>query len=1031
MMSQVQPSPRSWHQPHEIPARSLLRRVPWRRLVVLALRIVAILIVSYLVVANVLLKTRLLRNAVSSSSASFAVSGNTADLRLDYDSAYSIIPGRVHLEGLSIRGRERDVEWLLTLDRADVSISLVDLLHKSLHATRLRSSGLTLRARLRLDREDATPEVIAALPPIAGFSDPPLLDDGPEPLPLTDAEYNLWSIHLEDVDVDHVREVWIHTVRSQGDSRVRGRLVFHPQRWLEVGPATVSSNGVEVFHGGQTLATGLRGSSEATVHPVDIRQAKGLAILDHVSYDGQLRGRANIAGVLRWLALWSDVRFTRWEGPIDSRLVVDHGKLAAGTRIRSEAPDSVVEAAGLAFEAPILGELGVDADLASLDARISGLRISQHGVERARVASIAASVTSPRVQLARLFDEARFTLDVGGAATNNVGAWKHFLPSTSPFVIRSGMVSADAHADGSLTERRGRVGLRLLARRLSVERGSDRFTADVTSDVRLHNVSLPGPLVVGTATVSVDDVAARLARARLAGKLASHVELRRGADRVFDFSGSSVVVRGVSARSARSGAAILVVPSLTAVAPRIALAPSGVSGRVSIDLPRAELVDLRRLRELLPLPAGLRIQRGWGRARLHAEVELGSGSMRGDGEVVARGVRARVGSTEVFGDLGGTVRARRGGGARGWTDLSGSTLAIDNAGTGRSVAPEDAWWGKATLRQATLRTSGGVRFGTKAHFTAKDASPATALVSQNTGVPAWAANIFRMPNLVADAQVRVAPSSLEVRSLVARGGSTSVRAEYAKRHGWQDGGVLLDLGWLSLGYDLADGETGLVLFGAEGWYGRKRATLRSAAAVAKRKTDAAEQLGRYAAMTPGLRDDAAKALAAQCALDVRSCDGASVGNLLRAVADAGERETLSGITHAPLVVAAAKAGTDGTTLDPVVIGAVAEALKIGGPSTLDNISRITRTAAASDSAAARGKLIAVSGRVALIRRDGPYSIGTLTTDAEPIHMVTPFATIGGRETVARFRGVFVQRYASAEQPPGQPPALVLVGAFDR
>jgi hypothetical protein len=100
---------------------------------------------------------------------------------------------------------------------------------------------------------------------------------------------------------------------------------------------------------------------------------------------------------------------------------------------------------------------------------------------------------------------------------------------------------------------------------------------------------------------------------------------------------------------------------------------------------------------------------------------------------------------------------------------------------------------------------------------------------------------------------------------------------------------------------------------------------------------------------------------------------------------------------------------------------VAEALRIGGASTLDEISPTTRAAAASDPDAARGKLIAISGRATLERREGPYSAGTLMTAAGPIHFVTPFTPPQPAETVARFRGVFVQRYASA---------LVLVGTFD-
>jgi hypothetical protein len=996
-----------------------------------ALGIVAILAVSYLVVVNVLLRTGLLRNAISGSSVTFALSGNSTALRLDYQSAYSIIPGRVHVEGLTIRGREQNEEWFLTLDRADVAVSLVDLLHRSFHATRVRASGFTIRARLRLDRADATPDVVAALPPIAGFADPPLLDEGPDSPPLTDANYNLWMVQLEDVDVEHVREVWIHTVRSVGDTRVRGRWVFRPQRWLDVGPATVDVNGVDFFYGSRPLASGLRGSALATVHPFDLRQVKGRAIFDHVSYDGQLGGRALIAGVLRLLAPRSGVSFRRWEGPFDARMVLDHGKFASGTQVTLQAADCEVEAKGLAFRAPIRNELGVAGDLATLYTRVSGLRVSRLGVEQARVASIAATVTSRHLELTHFFDDAHFTLDVGGAESKNVGAWQHSLPSTSDFVIRSGSVTADGHADGSLAKGRLRARLRLVARRLTVERGHDQFAADVTGDAQLLDVSLPGGWAVGAATVAADDMEVRLGRAMLAGKLAMHVDLRRGtwAKRTFDVSGSNLVLSGVSAASASSRVAILVVPSLTAVAPRLVLGPAGVDGQVSIDLPRAELVDLGRLRELLPLPADLDIEGGRGRAKLHADVELGSGAMRGNGEVVARGIRARVDSTQFFGDAACAVTARRAAGAAGVTDLSGSTLAIAHAGTGNAVLPEDGWWGNLALREATLRTSGGVRFAAKAHLTAKDASPATVLVSQNTGVPGWAANVFRMPVLDADAEVRFAPSSVEVRSLVARGGGTSLRAEYAKRDGREDGAVLMDLGWIGLGYDLADGATGLVLIGPKAWFGRKTATMHDAAAAAKGKADALDQLARYAAMPPGPRKDEAKVLAARCALEVRSCDGTSIENLLRTAADASERDTLSGIMYAPTVVAAAKGGTDGTTLDPLVIGSLAQALKAGGESTLDNIPSMARVTAANDSDAARGKVIAVSGRASPIRREGAYSVGTLTTDAGPVYFVTPFATHGVSETFARFRGVFVQRYASASQPHGQPPSLVLVGAF--
>lgn len=126
----------------------------------------------------------------------------------------------------------------------------------------------------------------------------------------------------------------------------------------------------------------------------------------------------------------------------------------------------------------------------------------------------------------------------------------------------------------------------------------------------------------------------------------------------------------------------------------------------------------------------------------------------------------------------------------------------------------------------------------KAHIAAKDASPATVLVSQNAGVPSWATNVFQMPALDADAEMRISPSSIEVRSLAARGGRISLRAEYTKRGGHQDGAVLMDLGWMGLGYDLTDGANGLVLADPEGWFARKVRIMRGAVSASTHDDEA-------------------------------------------------------------------------------------------------------------------------------------------------------------------------------------------------
>jgi len=787
--------------------------------------------ILYLVAGNILLRTRLLRDAISGSKLGFAFSGSATTLQLNYESAYTLTPGRVHVHGLSIRGRERALEWFVSLDHADVDISLTALLYRVFRATRVQASGLVVRARLRLTHDEATPGVVATLPSIPGLADPPLLDDsGPGPPPLTDAAYNLWSVNLEKVDVEHVREVWIQSGRSEGDTRVRGRWLFRPQRWLDVGPAVVDSNGVDFSYGGLSLVRGLHGSIRATIHPFDIRQTKGLAVLDSISLVGTQHGTLSILHAMNLLAKGSGVTFERGDSPIDATMAVDHGALVPGTRVRSDAVGCAAEAAGLLFDASIRMDLDVDSDGATAKARVSDLVVSSSRVERARAASIVAQVTTHHLRLARAFDDAGFIVDIGGAATNDIAEWKPLIPRT--IAARSGRISADAHADGSLAERRGNANINLSALHLTVERGVESLTSDIAGTAQVTDLSLAEGWTSGSATVAANHMAVRIGPAMVASTGAIDVVFGRATWEAggFALSNGSAILRDASAWSPSSGRALFVMPFLSAVARRVSITPSGTSGHVSLDIPVARLPNLGVLRELVPRATALAIESGNGRATLHANMDLSSRSLRGAATLVAQGVRARAGATELFGDLHLTVRARHDGGAEDETDISETSLVIDNAGTGTADLPDDRWWGKAVLRRGALRIGGGLRVDATVHIDAKDALPATALVSQNAGVPPWATAIFRMPQLRADAQVRLSPSSFEVRSLVARGGTTSLRAEYSRQDGHEDGCLLMGLGWTDLGYGLGDSGSGLVLVGAESWFAREVAAKRRASA---------------------------------------------------------------------------------------------------------------------------------------------------------------------------------------------------------
>lgn len=323
----------------------------------------------YLAAMNVFIRTRLFRNLVSA---------NPDAMLVDYASAYSLLPGRIHVEHLSLRGRDPSVEWFLTIDRCDFRLWPLDLFHRRFHASHVRGDGLALRVRLR--EPSFTPDHAAALPPIPGFSDPPY--SGIKPPPITDEEYDLWSAWLDDMVAEHVRELWIDSVRATGDVDVRGSWFYKPVRWLDVGPATVDVRTLDVSHGeGETWIRGATGRVVATVHPGDVRGYAGGNALAYVSASADLAGLVHGRPVLQQLLGARAVTLDEAAAPFEAHADVDHGVLRPATlglsRLAVDAKGVALRIASVTLTTPLLlvrpgGALGhvridaPDVELASL-----------------------------------------------------------------------------------------------------------------------------------------------------------------------------------------------------------------------------------------------------------------------------------------------------------------------------------------------------------------------------------------------------------------------------------------------------------------------------------------------------------------------------------------------------------------------------------------------------------------------------------------------------------------------------------------
>ena len=723
----------------------------------------------YFVGINVFLGTHLFRDVISADPRTILV---------DYTRAYSLWPGSIHAEGVVIRGSDSHVQWILHLERCDFQVSFADLAGKKFHTDHVRVDGVSFRVRRRVDQ--VTPETMSALPPVPGFLDPPLANVGPPDPPPTDETYRLWSIELDDVIAAHVHEVWIDTVRYSGDLDIRGQWTFRPLRWLDVGPVIIDARPLDVSFGTvEPWAVGLVGRTELTIHPYDLRTPRSVDFLDQISLRGDMSGVALVANVANRAMEGDGVEIGPAEAPFELRAEVDHGLLRPGTQVRTEPFDVRATVAGLVLEATIQGDVQVDDDsVGYADVRLGGMRLSASGLPRVRAASIAATFATRDLDLAaQAFANPVYALKVDGAESDSLAYWAGRLSLPPEVHVVSGTLTASGRLEGVLRKKNGKGHVTFGAQQLDLLAGNTGIRGNATGALRVD------------------------------GSLET---------KHLDFSGSTVSLREVHATV--KGAS-LDVPKLDARAAELTVGKAGVTGRVSVDAPVVEVPSLSAVGALVALPPDIAVEGGRASAKVRLDVDLAR--LEGDGEatVSARRLRVRIGAQRLEGDLTVALTAKQKGAV---TDLSGSQMAFQSVGAPKTLD----WWGRMQLGQATLSLVSGPRFRTSLRVAAKDGSPLTALVADNTALPQWLIDAVSTKGFEATGEMVATPSVVALRSVRAHAEGADAAFEFGKiRKDRKEWALLLDLGVALAGVDVADGKTQVLLFGARPWFQEKAASL--------------------------------------------------------------------------------------------------------------------------------------------------------------------------------------------------------------
>ncbi len=247
-------------------------------------------------------------------------------LMMEWRQAWTLRPGVVEVRDFHLRAQDRHIQWELTVDRATADIDLMALLHQTFRTRSVLARGVEFRWRPALSPLDSTPARLLGRPPITGVPEgAELTPSPPEPEP------DGWSVWLQGVTVDEVREVWLGAFRVPMDARVPfGEVRFFPGQFVRLSASRLELTRAEVFRGVVPLAHHLFGSLECALDLEDWEDTRALRPFAHLDAALQVEGRLNPLGDL---GVVLPVALELGGASLDLVAQVEQGRVRPGSRL--------------------------------------------------------------------------------------------------------------------------------------------------------------------------------------------------------------------------------------------------------------------------------------------------------------------------------------------------------------------------------------------------------------------------------------------------------------------------------------------------------------------------------------------------------------------------------------------------------------------------------------------------------------------------------------------------------------------------
>jgi hypothetical protein len=243
----------------------------------------------------------------------------------------------------------------------------------------------------------------------------------------------------------------------------------------------------------------------------------------------------------------------------------------------------------------------------------------------------------------------------------------------------------------------------------------------------------------------------------------------------------------------------------------------------TVDLPEAEVPDLRVYNSLLPQEAGFAIVSGSGRARLHLAASTASNRTTGSAELSSDAVRVRFQNLEIAGRLALHAPLVSRDFMRRRFDLQGTRLALTgvsyrNLEAAQDAAPPPGWWARAELTGGSLVWNAPLALRGSGKIEMQSSGPLLALFAERSRLLRWFNDALNVEDVTAQGVVRIGAGAVEIESLEATGGKLEVRSRMLFKKAKRQGDLYLRYGRLAAGIELRDGQRSVKLRRPLDWY---------------------------------------------------------------------------------------------------------------------------------------------------------------------------------------------------------------------